>query len=830
MGAEGMARPADRAVRLRGRLVATVGATALIGTAGLVGPAGAQQADPPAAAAKRRIAFNIPSQDLNAALLSFAGAAGVQTFYDASRVQGLRSTAIAGAMTPEEALRRLLAGTGMTFRFTSPTMVALEKPPQDGNGTIQLGPVTVEGQAGPPRQAEIGNLPPEYAGGHVARGGKLGLLGNKDMMDTPFSQTSYTSKFIEDRQATHIDDVLRTDPSVIVGQPASTGFYNFSIRGFDANPSSFTYEGLPGLSLFQLESTGSLEATERVELLRGPSGLLNGAASPSSGTSIGGVVNLVPKRAEDMPRTSLTGNFASDSQLGAHADVGRRFGQNKEFGIRFNGAHVAGDLPIDHASRESHLAVLAADYRGDRFRLSADLGYQEMHGQGGRFQLGVANGLAFVPSPPDTRTNWNAPTEFNDVTGYYGALHGEFDITGDVTAFIKAGGAQTERQSAFSSRQINNVDGSLAAGNMIGFTREMHNWTSAAGVRAALQTGPVHHQAVAAFAWQQEYQARALTTSAIPASSIYNPTLATVPSTLAPDLDDTRKGFDSELTSFVLGDTLSILEERVQLTVGVRHQRIDLTNYNTATGAATSIFDEDAVTPMAGLVVKPWRNVSLYASYIEGLERGQSAPTGTANAGEVFAPFKTESYEAGVKIDFGRFATTFAAFQTTLPSAITDPATNIFSVDGSQRHRGVELGFFGEVAKDIRLLGGASFLNAILTETAGGVNEGNKALVPEWQARLGAEWDTPFAEGLTLTSFLSYASEQYIDQANSLEIPGWVQLDLGARYRITAYETPATVRFDVTNVLDSNDWIGPRFGGVVARDPRTYKLSVNFDF
>ncbi|MPY69298.1 MAG: TonB-dependent siderophore receptor [Alphaproteobacteria bacterium] len=782
------------------------------------------------AQAENALRFDIPAQPLPEALTAFGRQSGWQLTYPSPLAQGQRSRAVSGRHTPAEALNILLGGTGITWRPAGDRAVTLTRI-EDESGAMTLNPITVEGRAST-HQAEIGNLPPVLEGtaGQIARGGKLGVLGNKDMMDTPFSQTSFTAKFIEDRQATYIDDVLRADPSVVIGQPASTGFYNVSIRGFDSNPSSYLYDGLPGLSLFQLESTGSLEATERVELLRGPSGLLNGAASPTSGTSIGGVVNLVPKRAEDEPLTSLTGSYVSDSQVGAHGDVGRRFGKNKEFGVRVNGALLAGDLPIDHASRDSRLAVLAADYRGDRFRLAADLGYQEMHTQGGRFQLGVANGLAFVPSPPDTRTNWNAPTEFNDVTGYYGALHGEFDITGGVTAFIKAGGAQTERQSAFSSRQINNVDGTLSAGNMIGFTREMHNWTSTAGARAALQTGPVQHQAVAAFAWQQEYQARALTTSAIPASSIYNPNLATVPATLAPDLDDTRKGFDAELTSFVLGDTMSILEERVQLTVGVRHQRIDLTNYNTTTGDATSIYDEDTVTPMVGLVVKPWQNVSLYASYIEGLERGQTAPTGTANAGDVFAPFTTESYEAGVKVDFGRFAATLAVFQTTLPSAITDPATNIFSVDGEQRHRGVEVGLFGEIAKGIRLLGGVSFLNAVLTETAGGVNEGNKALVPEWQARLGAEWDTPFVEGMTLTGFLSYASEQYVDQANTQEIPDWAQLDLGARYAVTAYGTPVTVRFNVTNVFDSNEWAGPRFGGVVARDPRTFKLSVKSDF
>src|SRR4051812_44333378 len=53
-----------------------------------------------------------------------------------------------------------------------------------------------------------------YAGGQVARGGRLGLLGNADFMDTPFNQTSYTADLIEDLQATRLADLLVSDPSV----------------------------------------------------------------------------------------------------------------------------------------------------------------------------------------------------------------------------------------------------------------------------------------------------------------------------------------------------------------------------------------------------------------------------------------------------------------------------------------------------------------------------------------------------------------------------------------------------------------------------------------
>jgi iron complex outermembrane receptor protein len=70
-----------------------------------------------------------------------------------------------------------------------------------------------------------------------------------------------------------------------------------------------------------------------------------------------------------------------------------------------------------------------------------------------------------------------------------------------------------------------------------------------------------------------------------------------------------------------------------------------------------------------------------------------------------------------------------------------------------------------------------------------------------------------------------------VNLANTQEIPSWTQLDLGARYKIEPSEFgPLTLRASVTNALDSDAWSGPRFGGVVARDPLTVILSVTADF
>jgi iron complex outermembrane receptor protein len=144
-------------------------------------------------------------------------------------------------------------------------------------------------------------LVPEYEGGQVARGGRVGILGNKDYMETPFTSTSYTNQLIQDQQAHSVADILQNDPSVRIAR----GFGNFQelyvVRGFPLYSDDISYNGLYGLLPRQYVAS---EFIERVEVFRGANAFLNGAAP--GGTGIGGAINILPKRAPNDPLTRLT--------------------------------------------------------------------------------------------------------------------------------------------------------------------------------------------------------------------------------------------------------------------------------------------------------------------------------------------------------------------------------------------------------------------------------------------------------------------------------------------------------------------------------------------
>ncbi|NNG64825.1 TonB-dependent receptor, partial [Pseudomonas fragi] len=242
-------------------------------------------------------------------------------------------------------------------------------------------------------------------------------------------------------------------------------------------------------------------------------------------------------------------------------------------------------------------------------------------------------------------------------------------------------------------------------------------------------------------------------------------------------------------------------------------------------------YDEEATTPAAALLVKLSEHVSLYANYIEGLSQGATAPMTAANAGDVFAPYKSKQKEVGLKVDLGDFTHTLSLYEIKRPSSYLDPNSNIFSFGGEQRNRGVEWGFFGSPLDNVRLMGGVAHVDPKITKTEGGVNQGKTATgLPKLQGKLGVEWDTPVLDGLTLTANATSVSKQYISDDNTQSIPGYTIFDLGTRYATRVASRPVTLRASVTNLTDKAYWGTPLLSSLGLGAPRTFELSASVDF
>lgn len=673
--------------------------------------------------------------------------------------------------------------------------------------------------------ASAAGLSKTYGGGQVAKGGRVGLLGTMDVMDTPFNSTNFTQQFIQDQQAHSVADVLQSDPGVRVAR----GFGNYQelyvIRGFPLNSDDLAYNGLSGVLPRQYISA---ELLERVEVFRGANTFLNGA-SPSGG-GIGGAINLLPKRAPNNDLTEVSAGMQSGKQTYLAADIARRFGEEGRAGVRVNAAQRKGGTGIDNENRDVQMAAIGVDYRGRGFRLSADLGWQDSQLSGARPAVNVAATIP-VPSAPDASANYGQPWDYSSERDVFGTLRGEWDISKDVVAWASFGGRRGHELNRLASTL--NLATVTGTGQIRRFdnAREDHIKTGEIGLRATLRTRDVSHKLALTTTGFDLDSRNAYATSAYQNTTLYAPPALALPTltTFGNSLADPRTTNKVTLVSEAVVDSMGFFNETLLLTVGVRHQGIKQTGYAYNTNKQNAYYNESANTPVAAIVYKVTPQVSLYANRVESLQQGAIAGSTAANVGQIFAPYKSVQKEVGAKYDGGRYGASVALFRTAQPLGVLDTATKIFGINGEQLNRGLELTAYGEPLRGLRVLGGATLLDA--TQSTSGKDVIG---VPNAQANLGVDWDVPGVRGLSVSARALHTSSQAVNAANTQELPSWNRLDASARYAFAVNGYNVTLRARVDNLANKNYWAsagGAQGAGyLVLGAPRTFALSVGVEF
>ncbi|MCB6184575.1 TonB-dependent receptor [Leeia sp. TBRC 13508] len=702
-----------------------------------------------------------------------------------------------------------------------PPLLLAEETTKDSTTDITILPVVkVTATANPSTDS-----PAPYAGGQVATGAKLGALGNQSIMDTPFSVTSYTEQLIKDQQAKTLADVLQSDPSVRFTTSSGHAYENYRIRGFDVSANDLAINGMYGLAP---SGHTPVEYIERVEVLKGPSALFSGMA-PSGG--VGGVINLVPKRASDTPLTQVTVGYQSDSQLSTAVDVGRRFGEDNEWGLRVNHAYSDGDTTLNGQSKKRDFLSAAIDYRGERLKASFDA-YKSKESFSGGTPAMYWFATTSIPDALDASTNL-FPNAYGSLTSQAAILRAEYEVNPNVTVFGGIGQMQHDYQGFINGTHARSIQANGDfTGRMVAQLGFENNLSAEAGVRSKLNTGSVGHEIVLHASELKQETGSAVNMSTF-SSNIYNPTTAAM---VAMPTSVSKTG-ETRLSSLALMDTLSFKDDLVKLTLGLRDQRVRTKTFNTS-GSVTASYDKSAITPAVGLVIKPWGpSVSLYANYVEGLSKGDTVTdTAATNYNQVFSPYKTQQKETGVKWDAGSFSHTASVFEITKPTLVTiGSSSNPTYIDGGEKRvRGIEWSTFGELSRSVRLLGGVTYSKGVQTKTAYDQYNGNEAIgVPRWQGNVGVEWDTPWLAGLTLTGRVTATSSVFLDSANTMKVKGWNQVDVGGRYTTKVAGKKTVFRLNVANLFNRKYYSGSFSDSTpiaTLGQARTVTLSATMDF
>ncbi|MDE1182157.1 TonB-dependent receptor [Paraburkholderia sp.] len=674
------------------------------------------------------------------------------------------------------------------------------------------------------RQALPGDLSPAYAGGQVATGAQVGILGQQKVIDLPFSVTSYTSKLIEDQQAHTLADVVANDPAV----RSAYGYGNFSenyiIRGFEVYSDDVALNGLYGITPRQLVAT---EALERVDIFKGANAFVNGVAPGGSG--VGGNINLETKYAADKPLTRVTLEGSASGELGTHVDVGRRFGDNDQFGIRVNQTVEGGETSIDGEKRHTQQTAIALDYRGNKFRVFGDFIYQKQHVSGGRPVVYVTGDS--IPTAPSATSNYGQSWSYTSLEDTVGMIRAEYDLSPTWTAYVSGGVRHSDEHGDYASPSYG-TDGATTAYRM-GTAYKQDAQSGEVGLRGKFDTGPVSHAVNIAALVNRVESKSAYDFGATYSTSLYNTQAAARPAGYysAGDFDNPGVVSESLMRSVALSDTMGFFGNRFLFTAGVRHQNILENGYAYGTGVQSTAYNESATTPIFGAVYKILPNLSVYANRSESLTEGGTAPSTAANANAILAPYRAKQLEAGIKYDANNYGAALAVYQIKQQVAYTDATTMIYGADGIQRHRGVELSAYGEPMKGLRLIGGVSFIDARLEDTNSGTEDGNHPIgVPAWTANANVEYDLPQLQGVTLMARAIYTSKQYLDEANTMPVAAWTRFDVGARYKTQIAKHDTVFRLMVTNVANRSYWSSALGGYLTEAAPRTAWLSLTTDF
>ncbi len=278
----------------------------------------------------------------------------------------------------------------------------------------------------------------QLANGKLKAQTELGALGNKKIVDTPFSVAAYSEKLIEEQQATTVGEVLKNDASIRITTNQGHLNENFNIRGFDINHDDIALNGMYGMAPYGRVPTEFLDS---VTVLKGPNALVAGM-SPAGG--VGGVVIAKTKRA-DKEKTQVSASMEEGGFYQSGFDVSRRFGAEKEFGLRVNGAYGQGEHIIEGMEDKHASGAIAADYTTDKLKLNFDAYAVRDDRNGGSpaivaFGVKDAHGHIYngVLDAPKGDTNYFSNLEGHTDSEFVG-LSGEYAFTPDLNVYAGVG-------------------------------------------------------------------------------------------------------------------------------------------------------------------------------------------------------------------------------------------------------------------------------------------------------------------------------------------------------------------------------------------------------
>ena len=656
-------------------------------------------------------------------------------------------------------------------------------------------------------------------------------FGELPLRDIPVSATTITRQQIEASGARRLADLTQFDASVSDAYNAP-GYWDFvSIRGFTLdNRFNYRREGLP----ISAETSIPLDNKERVEILKGTSGIQAGTSTP------GGLVNYVVKRPTDYDLREAKLEVTSRSGVLASADLGGRFGADGRFGYRLNVAHEQLRPLVHHLDGKRSLFALATDWRIGRDSLlegELELSRKSQGSQAGFSLLGPV-----LPAPVDPRQNlnnqaWVQPTAFDAFTGtlrfsqalgpdwrWSAQLGTQRLVSDDFTAFPYGCSAEGNFDRYCS-------DGTFDYYDFRSENEKRRQTAATLNLKGKVMTGAVAHDlsiGLLAGKVRNRFQPQAFNWVGI----------GNVDGTAVVPEDPTgwpSTNRDERTVELSLQDAIR-WNESFTTWLGLRHTRLKRESVLTD-GSDPTAYDQRLTTPWLAASYKLSPTVMVYASHGRGME-SEIVSTNPlySNAGRPLPALKSRQTEIGIKGQTPSTRWNVALFDIARPvsgdvGACNLPGTCTRQADGEARHRGLELSAHTQ-AGPWTLDGGVTLLDAKRQGASAdpSLNGRRPINVPSRLVRAGVAYRVAAVPALSVEARASHEGKRSVLPDESIMLPAWTRFDAALRYETRLAGAATTWTLGVDNLADKRYWKESpyQFGHVYLYPggPRTFRVSV----
>lgn len=740
--------------------------------------------------------FRIAPQPLPDAIREFTRQAGVQVRTEAE-IPAVHSPGVVGRFTAQEALRRLIAGTGLTAEVVDDRTLALRAM----SGAYELDPVEVVA----PRAAATSVI-------------STATRTPTPLRDVPQAVTVVGHTLIADQAMLGMADVTRNIPGVTMGQGEGNRD-QITMRGNNST-STFFVDGMRD----DVQYFRDLYNVERVEALKGPNALIFGR-----GTG-GGVINRVSKEADWTPVRELTLQGGSYETRRGAVDVGQVVSDQVAF--RFNGMYENSDrfrydVNLERYGINPTVTVAA----GENTRITANYEHFSDYRTADRGVPSFEGG----PVETDVRTFFGDPAQsWSDASINVGTAALEHDLSPmvQVRTRLLFGDYNKMYQNVFPGA----VDstGTLVSMSAYNNRNDRDNLISQTDLTWRALTGGVGHTVLAGveLGRQVSHNLRntgffdnVATTVTAPLAS---PTISRAV-TYRPGETDADNRVRVNSGGVYLQDQMT-LTPYLQLIAGARLERFDLSFHNYRDGEDLERTD-DLLSPRAGVVVKPVEPLSVYGSYSVSYlpSSGDQFSSLTATT-ETLEPEKFENYELGAKLDVvSGVALTGAVYQldrsnTSAPDPL-DPARTVQT--GSQRTRGIELGASGNVTRAWQVAAAYALQDAEITSRTAQAEPGAKVpVVPEHTLTLWNRYQLHRQWGVGLG--VIYQDDMFASIDNTVTLPSFTRFDAGVFFSLNDH---LRAQVNVENLFDEEYFITSHSNNNISPgSPRALRASMTAGF